>query len=80
MNRVGTYQAAIAGLAASLVGIGLGRFAYTPLIPPLIEAAWFRPSQVVYLGAANLAGYLAGALLARPLAARSAGRAHCSGP
>ena len=64
------YRGAIAGLAASLVGIGLGRFAYTPLIPPLIEAAWFRPSQVVYLGAANLAGYLAGALVASPLAAR----------
>jgi predicted MFS family arabinose efflux permease len=72
MNRVSTYRGAVAGLAASLVGIGLGRFAYTPLIPPLIEAAWFRPSQVVYLGAANLAGYLAGALVASPLAARFA--------
>ena len=50
--------------------IGLGRFAYTPLIPPLIEAHWFAPSDVLYLGAANLAGYLAGALLARRLAAR----------
>ena len=70
MHRVSTSRGALAGLAASLVGIGLGRFAYTPLIPPLIEAAWFRPSQVVYLGAANLAGYLAGALVASPLAAR----------
>ena len=70
MHRVSTSRRALAGLAASLVGIGLGRFAYTPLIPPLIEAAWFRPSQVVYLGAANLAGYLAGALIASPLAAR----------
>ena len=69
MHRVSTSRGALAGLAASLVGIGLGRFAYTPLIPPLIEAAWFRPSQVVYLGAANLAGYLAGALIASPLAA-----------
>lgn len=70
MHRFSTSHAAIAGLSASLVGIGLGRFAYTPLIPPLIAAAWFRPSQVVYLGAANLAGYLAGALVASPLAAR----------
>jgi predicted MFS family arabinose efflux permease len=70
MHRSSTSRAAIAGLSASLVGIGLGRFAYTPLIPPLIEAGWFPPSQVVYLGAANLAGYLAGALLARPMAAR----------
>ncbi len=63
------WHAALAGLAASLVGIGLARFAYTPLIPALIGAHWFAPSAVVYFGAANLAGYLAGALLARRLAA-----------
>ena len=59
-----------AGLAASLVGLGLARFAYTPLIPALIDAGWFAPADVVYLGAANLAGYLAGALTARTLARR----------
>ncbi len=69
MHKFSTSHAALAGLSGSLVGIGLGRFAYTPLIPPLIDAGWFPPSQVVYLGAANLAGYLAGALLARPMAA-----------
>jgi predicted MFS family arabinose efflux permease len=63
------WHAAVAGLAASLVGIGLGRFAYTPLIPALIGAHWFPTSQVIYLGAANLARYLAGALAARRLAA-----------
>lgn len=59
-----------AGLCASLVGIGLARFAYTPLVPALIEAHWFSSNVVVYLGAANLVGYLAGALFGRPLAAR----------
>jgi predicted MFS family arabinose efflux permease len=59
-----------AGLCASLVGIGLARFAYTPLIPPLIDAHWFSAADVVYLGAANLAGYLVGALVGRPLAGR----------
>lgn len=59
-----------AGLCASLVGIGLARFAYTPLVPALIEAQWFSASAVVYLGAANLVGYLIGALVARPLATR----------
>ena len=59
-----------AGLCASLVGIGLARFAYTPLIPPLIEAHWFAASDVVTLGAANLAGYLLGALAGRPIAGR----------
>lgn len=59
---------AFAGLCASLVGIGLARFAYTPLIPALIAAGWFAPGEAAYLGAANLAGYLAGALLAGRLA------------
>ena len=62
--------AMLAGLSASLVGIGLARFAYTPLIPPLIQAHWFAASDVLYLSAANLLGYLAGALSARPLARR----------
>lgn len=60
--------ATIAGLCASLVSIGFARFAYTPLIPPLIEAHWFSASDTVALGAANYAGYFAGALLGRPLA------------
>ncbi|HZB92818.1 MAG TPA: YbfB/YjiJ family MFS transporter [Stellaceae bacterium] len=65
------WRPAAAGLSASLIGIGLARFAYTPLIPALIAAGWFAPSAAAYLGAANLAGYLAGALLARPCAART---------
>ncbi|WP_263264760.1 MFS transporter [Pseudomonas sp. RIT-PI-S] len=64
------WLAIFAGLCASLVSIGLARFAYTPLIPPLIQAHWFAEAQVVYLGAANLAGYLLGALLGHPLARR----------
>lgn len=60
----------LAGLCATLVGIGLARFAYTPLLPVLITEGWFPASQAAYLGAANLAGYLGGALCARPLARR----------
>jgi predicted MFS family arabinose efflux permease len=56
-------------LCTSLLGLGLARFAYTPLIPALIAAHWFAPGQAVYLGAANIGGYLAGALLARNAAA-----------
>jgi len=63
------WRAALAGLCASLVGIGLARFAYTPLIPALVSAHWFAAGEAAYLGAANLAGYLAGALLAGRLAA-----------
>ena len=59
-----------AGFAASLVSIGLARFAYAPLVPSLIEANWFSSSHVVFLGAANLAGYLVGALIGHPVARR----------
>ncbi|MFM0341649.1 YbfB/YjiJ family MFS transporter [Paraburkholderia fungorum] len=59
--------AALAGMCGSLVAIGLARFAYTPLIPSLIQAHWFTSSQTVTLGAANFAGYLVGALIGRPL-------------
>src|SRR3979409_1128402 len=65
------WLSAMAGLCASLVGLGLARFAYTPLIPALISAKWFSPAEAVYLGAANLAGYLAGALIARELGSRA---------
>src|SRR5882724_11099955 len=68
------WRATLAGLCASFVGIGLARFAYTPLIPALIAAHWFLPAEAAYLGAANLAGYLAGAVLARQLVARAPAR------
>lgn len=60
----------LAGLCACLVGLGLARFAYTPLIPAVIGAGWFAPADAAYLGAANVAGYLLGALGGRRLAAR----------
>ncbi|UVL42718.1 MFS transporter [Pseudomonas sp. B21-040] len=63
-----------AGLSASLVSIGLARFAYTPLIPSLIQAHWFSTRDVVYLGAANLVGYLFGALIGRPVAQRTSNK------
>ena len=64
------WRATLSGLSGSLVGIGLARFSYTPLLPAIVAAGWFDPSNAAYLGAANLAGYLGGALLAAPLASR----------
>lgn len=54
----------LSGFAALLVGIGIGRFAYPPLIPALIKDHWFPASQADYLAAAALVGYVAGAFLA----------------
>jgi predicted MFS family arabinose efflux permease len=67
---ISAWRATLAGFSASLVGIGLARFAYTPLLPVIIGAHWFGAADATYLGAANLAGYLAGALVARPITAR----------
>src|SRR5580698_9009753 len=58
------WRLTLSGLCASLVGIGVARFAYTPLIPAIVDAHWFSASNAAYLGAANLLGYLAGAVLA----------------
>lgn len=58
---------AFAGFSASFVALGIARFAYTPLIPALVSAQWYTPSEADYLGAANLAGYLAGAMLGRTM-------------
>jgi MFS family permease len=66
--------AAFAGLCGSLVAVGLARFAYTPLIPSMIQAHWFSSSQTVTLGAANFAGYLIGAMAGRPLASKLSNR------
>ena len=69
--RISIWRATLSAASASLVGIGLARFAYTPLLPAIIDARWFLPSQAAYLGAANLAGYLLGVLIAGHLARRT---------
>jgi len=65
----GPWRATASALCASLVGIGVARFGYSPLVPAVIAAGWFGPGEAAYLGAANLAGYLAGALVGRRAAA-----------
>ena len=55
---------------ATLAGVGLARFGYTALMPQMVQAGWFSGQQVAYLGAANLLGYLVGALAAARLAER----------
>lgn len=67
---MGAWRHAWPGLLATLDGVGLCRFAYTPLIPFLVGGGVLTASAAGYLGAANLAGYLAGAAAAAPLAAR----------
>ncbi len=57
-----------------MVGLGLSRFAYALLLPPMqLDLRWTY-SVAATLNTANAAGYLAGALLATPLARRYGSR------
>ncbi len=71
--KPGSSAAAVAsGLCATLLGIGLQRFGYAPLLPAMVEAGWATPGQAGTLGVANFFGYLLGAALA-PALGRAAG-------
>lgn len=50
----------LAGLLSTLIGLGIGRFAFTALIPLLIQDGWSSAFEAAQLGAAALVGYLAG--------------------
>lgn len=55
---------AIAGLAALAVAMGIGRFAFTPILPMMQADSGVSLAQGSWLASANYAGYLAGALFA----------------
>jgi MFS family permease len=65
MQRPGTTLAATlaGGIAALLIAMGIGRFAYTPLLPAMQQAVGFDDRAAGALASANYAGYLLGALL-----------------
>lgn len=53
--------------AALAVAMGIGRFAFTPLLPLMIRGGSLPESAGAWLAASNYAGYLAGALTASRL-------------
>ena len=55
---------ALAGLIALAAAVGIGRFAFTPILPMMQEDAGVSVAQGGWLASANYVGYLVGALWA----------------
>ncbi|MFM9941828.1 MAG: YbfB/YjiJ family MFS transporter [Hyphomicrobiaceae bacterium] len=67
-------RCALGGGGGMFVGMGLGRFSYTAMVPALVESGGLSPVDAGRVGTVNLAGFLAGAV-ASVVLARHFGRA-----
>lgn len=56
--------AAGAGFCALALAMGIGRFAYTPMLPPMLDESGLTLSAAGLVASSNFLGYLIGALLA----------------
>jgi MFS family permease len=66
-----SWRILIAGSAALALAVGIGRFAYTPVLPAMQEATGFGPATAGWIAGWNYLGYLLGALAASQLASRA---------
>ena len=64
IREPGAVAVAMAGMIALAVGMGFGRFAFTPILPMMQQDAGLSVAEGGWLAAANYLGYLVGALCA----------------
>lgn len=72
MLQAALNRLSLAGLSATLIGNGIGRFAFIALMPALIDAGWFTKGEASQLSVATLLGYVLGAWAADWLGRRYA--------
>ncbi len=64
----------VGGIAALIVAMGIGRFAYTPILPSMQRAEHLSTAFFGFLGSVALIGYLVGAIVAATWFAAAKGR------
>lgn len=70
MAQASALRIALAGALALAVAMGIGRFAFTPILPMMQEDAGLSVISGGYLASANYLGYLLGSLIATRLQLR----------
>ena len=59
----GPWAIALAGLVSLAVAVGIGRFAFTPLLPMMLNDGVVDLPAASWLASANYLGYMLGAML-----------------
>tara|TARA_B100002052_G_scaffold274774_1_gene278149 strand:+ start:4150 stop:5331 length:1182 start_codon:yes stop_codon:yes gene_type:complete len=72
-----TWYRVLACTLGMLASIGLVRYAYSPLVPAMIDQDWLSSSQVGYLGTVNFIGNFIGAIVCAWLSRRFTGGVVC---